>query len=170
MAAGNTYVALATNTLTSSAFTVTFTSISGIYTDLVLVCQSKLVSGTNDLGIQFNSDTASNYSRTALSGDGTTASSTRASSATRLVADLNAYVRSTASIFNTSISHIQNYSNTDTYKTVLTRSGAGNDGIDAIVTLWRSYSAITSIDIFPNGGSANLDVGSSYTLYGIAAA
>ena len=44
MAAGNTYVALATQTLGSATATVTFSSISGAYTDLVLVYNGQYAS------------------------------------------------------------------------------------------------------------------------------
>ena len=41
MAAGSTYTPLATNTLSSSSASITFSSISGSYTDLVLVMNRK---------------------------------------------------------------------------------------------------------------------------------
>jgi hypothetical protein len=44
MAAGNTYTPLATQTLGSAAASVTFSSISGAYTDLVLVLNIKSTS------------------------------------------------------------------------------------------------------------------------------
>ena len=81
MAAGNTYVAIATNTLGSAAASVTFSSIPGTYTDLVIVTQA--ISATADnVGIRFNSDSGSNYSQTWLSGNGTSAISSRYSSST----------------------------------------------------------------------------------------
>ena len=53
MAAGNTYVALATNTLGSAAASVTFSSISAAYTDLVLVFAGTTVTTANNLSLQF---------------------------------------------------------------------------------------------------------------------
>ena len=62
MAAGNTYVAIATNTLSSAAASVTFSSISGAYTDLVLVTNATLASGgAANLWCRFNGDGAANY-------------------------------------------------------------------------------------------------------------
>jgi hypothetical protein len=66
-----------------------------------------------------------------------------------------------------SIINIQNYSNSTTYKTVLARSNNAATGTDATVALWRSTSAITSIDYYLNSGS--WATGSTFTLYGIKA-
>jgi hypothetical protein len=64
-----TYTPIATTTLGTAAASVTFSSISGSYTDLVLIIAG--VQSVADVPyIQFNSDTATNYSRTQLSGDG----------------------------------------------------------------------------------------------------
>jgi hypothetical protein len=46
MPAGNTYEAIATQTLGSAAASVTFSSIPGTYTDLVLVVAGTLTTGT----------------------------------------------------------------------------------------------------------------------------
>jgi hypothetical protein len=63
MAAGNTYEAIATQTLGSAAASVTFSSIPGTYTDLVIVCTPlRVTAGAEELVFQFNSDTGSNYS------------------------------------------------------------------------------------------------------------
>jgi hypothetical protein len=79
MPAGNTYEAIATQTLGSAAASVTFSSIPGTYTDLVLVVAGTLTTGTENIVMQFNGDTGSNYSVTSLLGDGSTASSFRSS-------------------------------------------------------------------------------------------
>ena len=166
MAAGSTYTPIATNTLGSTATTLAFTSISGSYTDLVLVVNAAATAGNPDVYIQFNSDTASNYSRTAVRGSGTAASSTRATAQTAAYLD-SATGPSTTSLEYNSITSIQNYSNTTTYKTALTRANTAQYGTDAIVNLWRSTSAITRIDITCTG---TFTAGSTFTLYGIAAA
>ena len=66
MAAGATYTQIATTTLGSSQSTITFSSISGAYTDLVLVVTAKVSSAT-DLWVRANSDSGSNYSYLILS-------------------------------------------------------------------------------------------------------
>jgi hypothetical protein len=62
-----------------------------------------------------------------------------------------------------------NYSNTTTYKTWLSRSGASDRATEALVGLWRSTSAITTIALSIDAG-ATYSTGSTFTLYGIAAA
>ena len=167
MAAGNTYVALATNTLGSAAASVTFSSISGAYTDLVLVCNyATSLNATENVYMRFNSDTGSNYSVTDLVGNGSTAASYRESSATLI--RIGGRALGTSSTDNISIVNIQNYSNTTTYKTSLIRNDIPSLGTVATVGLWRSTSAITTILVAGNG--QNLSTGSTFTLYGIAAA
>lgn len=165
MAAGSTYTPIATTTLGSSQSSVTFSSISG-YTDLVLVLSSK---GTvqNYPSLRFNSDSGSNYSRTILSGNGSSASSARGSNET--AANINYMAITNSSDFAyVSVTHIMNYSNTTTYKTLITRANNATNGLDAVVNLWRNTAAITSIDCILNTGS--YAAGSTFTLYGIQAA
>jgi hypothetical protein len=166
MAAGATYTPIATTTLGSSQATVDFTSISGSYTDLILIINCTTATSGDDLWIRVNSDTGSNYSLTQLSGNGTAAASTRRSAFSRFMAD-NAYPN-TAQGFN-QIVHFMNYSNTTTYKTFLTRANRADLATGATVGLWRSTSAITSINLLLNA-SLNFASGSTFTLYGIAAA
>ena len=166
MAAGNTYVALATQTLTGNAATVTFSSISGAYTDLVLIGSATSSSGAGEIGIQFNGDTGSNYSSTYMYGNGTAATSGRSINYTQIYLERNATVRTTTRpMFR---ANIMNYSNTTTYKTVLTRADSASESVDAVVGLWRSTAAITSILI--DGAGATFAIGSTFTLYGILAA
>jgi hypothetical protein len=166
MAAGNTYVALATNTLGSAAASVTFSSIPGTYTDLVIVTQA--ISATaDDVGIRFNSDSGTNYSQTWLSGSGTAAVSGRYSSSTSVYLDIYGSMGTT--LFNNASVQIMNYANTTTYKTFLSRSNRAGAGLDAIVGLWRSTAAISTIVLAPTSG-VNFSTGSTFTLYGILAA
>ena len=162
-----TYEPIATTTLGSDTSSVTFSSISGSYTDLVLVCSIQQ-SGTDDFGIRFNGDTGSNYSRTNLHGSGTVAGSARSSNTSQITISYYGYPPSAASTFGTEIINIQNYSNTTTYKTVVARANNAGTGTDATVGLWRSTSAITEVLVRINAG--NLKTGSTFTLYGIKSA
>lgn len=163
MPAGATYEPIATTTLGSSQSSVTFSSISGSYTDLVLVFSGSNASGLTGNAIRFNGDTSSNYSSTNLDGDGSVVSSARHTNQTWIRAGIS-FTSQSVSIIN-----IQNYANTTTNKTVLARGGAGQSYVRADVGLWRSTSAITSITYFPDSG-ANFNSGSTFTLYGIKAA
>ncbi len=161
-----TYTPLATTTLSSAAASVTFSSISGSYTDLILVTNATIGTGNEDLQIQFNSDTATNYSWTSVDGSGTVAVSSRVSNTNtpRLGGSYGA-INTTNAIW---ITNIQNYSNTTTHKTYVSRGSNAGYGVSATVGLWRSTSAITSIKLFPS--ASTLSLGSTFTLYGILAA
>jgi hypothetical protein len=156
-----TYEKIATTTLGSAQSSVTFSSISGSYTDIVAILSVKGVSNL-DVLIQFNGDTGTNYSFTTLRGNGSTVNSDRYSNYNYGYADLDGYANTTN--FSTRIINIMNYSNTTTYKTFLARSATANNGLDAIVNLWRSTSAITSITF---SAGANYATDSTFTLYGI---
>jgi hypothetical protein len=165
MAAGNTYVAIATNTLSSAAASVTFSSISGAYTDLVLVVNAK-TAATASCWVTLNSDSGSNYSDTILEGDGSTAVSARQSNQTRGYTTYNSGPVSTNFSFN-QIVNFMNYSNTTTYKTFLSRANEASRATETMVTMWRSTSAISSIVYESN---SNFQSGSTFSLYGILAA
>ena len=162
MAAGATYTPIATTTLGSDTASYTFSSISGSYTDLIMVITGG-ISTAGPLNVQFNGDTSSNYSETRLYGNGTTATSDRFSSTPSL--DMGYFPND---LNNNAFIHFMNYSNTTTYKTVLNRWNT-TAYTAAAVGLWRSTSAITSIKLF-NASPYNLKAGSTFTLYGIAAA
>ena len=156
-----TYDCIATTTLSTTSSSVAFTSISGSYTDLVLVVAGVTSSGTEAVAVQCNSDTGSNYSRTVLLGNGTTASSTRDSNQTS--AGLGVLDSTTQ---GNTIYHFMNYSNSTTYKTFIARGNVSSEQARAAVGLWRSTSAITSITVLVGTSFAS---GSTFTLYGIKA-
>lgn len=165
-----TYSPIATTTLGSAQASVTFSSFSG-YTDLVVVCSVLMATNNNNLKLQFNSDTGTNYSNTWLSMYGTSSvQSGRQSSVAQVSIGLPTGFSSTNP--GTAIINVPNYANTTTYKTVLYRMGAAavgaSDGeVTATVGLWRNTSAITSLTLT---GSTNIAAGSTFTLYGITAA
>jgi hypothetical protein len=158
-----TYEPIATTTVAgSSTASVSFTGISGSYTDIVFVCE---IDGSLDdsTRIRFNSDSATNYSQTNLTGNGTTAASTRSSSIAQISLGIG-----TATNQTNVVGSINNYSNSTTYKTVILRANNPAEVTAARVGLWRSTSAITSIEFFIASG--NWVAGSTFTLYGIKAA
>lgn len=164
----STYTPIATQTLGSSAATVTFSSISGTYTDLILVIAAASVSGEPTISFQLNSDTGSNYSRTLLIGNGSTATSERASSSTQGRISNSTGLTTTLGA-NATIAQFMNYSNATTNKTVIARSNTTLYATEAIVNLYRSTAAITSIALFTNSG-VSFATGSTFTLYGVKSA
>ena len=161
-----TYTPIATYTVSSAVGSYTFSSIPSTYTDLVLVTNVKSTT-TNNMIMRFNSDSAANYSRTVLSGDGSSAVSARNTGFTEIYTDYNGYFDG-LDFDQVKIINVMNYANSTTYKTCLIRSGRAQSGTDAIVGLWRSTSAITSI--YLGGSGNNFVTGSTFTLYGIKAA
>lgn len=160
-----TYEPIATTTLGSAASSITFSSIPSTYTDLRLVICGKAVVNTDVATIQFNSDTANNYSFTDLYGDGAGANSQR-------LANRNS-IWVTAVGMSTIVSLITidifSYAGS-TYKTALaTFSNDINGGgfVEVTTGLWRSTSAINNIGLKL---SNNWGIGTVATLYGIKSA
>ena len=168
-----TYEKIATTTLGSASATITFTSISGSYTDLIIIMNGYSSNSDGFIPrLQFNSDTGSNYSRTILKGNGATAGSNRQSNQTVITLGQDVGWDTTSTEPAYTFVNIMNYSNTTTYKSVLFRDGAASGtypGTEAGVGLWRSTSAITSITITFGDPSYQAATGSTFTLYGIKA-
>ena len=160
-----TYVPIATTTLASAAATYTFSSIPSTYTDLVLVINGGTVTASQDMYMQFNSDTGSNYSQTYVRGNGTAASSSR------FTAQSNGWLDFTGANNDLNqmwTAQIMNYSNATTYKTYLSRFSRASTATEAIVGLWRNTAAISTILVGTSSG--NILSGTSLTLYGILGA
>ena len=170
----STYTPIATTTLGSSAASVTLSSIPSTYTDIILIVSARSNWTTDEyegLGIQFNSDTGSNYSYTVLAGNGAAASSFRGTSQTKIEGRLNpSYSSNTSPSAN--VLQLQNYSNTTTYKTMLMRTNSSVEyyEVTATVGLWRSTSAINEVKLFPTESGAQFVAGSTFTLYGVKSA
>jgi hypothetical protein len=159
-----TYEPIATTTLGSATGTVTFSSISGSYTDLILiVAGNKSGAGNSDITWQANGNTGSNYSQTAIYGDGSAAQSDRGINAT---ASRAGRIGASQSV---SILNFFGYSNTTTYKTCISRGSVGDGLVIAQASIWRNTSAITSLS-FALATADNFASGCVFTLYGIKAA
>lgn len=159
-----TYEAISTTTLGSAASSITFSSIPGTYTDLRLVFNGIYTSSGGNSRIQFNSDTATNYSNTRLSGDGTSASSNRSTSQTFLRINWDGQ-SSTVPDFSTIdiFSYAGSTNKTSLITTSEDKNGSGS--VYRLVGLWQSTSAITSINI--SISSSTFAAGTTATLYGI---
>ena len=161
-----TYEPITTQTLGTTTASVTFGSIPQTYTDLVLVCFANYATGAavGSIQLQFNGDTASNYSWIYMSGTGSSAVSGVGNNASVAVGGSGG--SSSGGYFGTGITEIYNYSNTTTYKSVLARADADN-GAQAWCSMWRNTNAISSILIY---GPYSFASNSTFTLYGIKAA
>jgi hypothetical protein len=156
-----TYDKIASTTL-GGAGSITFSSIAASWTDLRLVIVS--TGNMGNIGLRFNSDTATNYSYTFIRGNGSAASSSNGTSQnyayiTNLISNITQPALTTTDIFSYAGS---------TYKTLLSQTAAdlnGSGETNAYVNLWRSTAAITSISITCNSGA--FASGTTATLYGI---
>jgi hypothetical protein len=161
----STYEKIATTTASGSSTNVTFSSISGSYTDLVLII-ANVTAQIDNVGVRLNSDTGTNYSRTILSGNGSSAAGNRGFNDTYLY---TMYKDTAGGDPVMSIMQFQNYSNSTTYKNVLVRqetNSSGTKGAMGMVGLWRATpAAITNISI--TSLNANFNSGSTFTIYGI---
>ena len=164
----STEVAIATTTLGSAASTITFSSISGSYTDLRLVFTLTTSSAGESGYIRFNSDTGTNYSVTFLAGEGSVAFSNRDTSSNQICITDNQAVGSSTTIPQLATVDIFSYTGS-TFKTILNTSSNdlnGSGGVIRRVGLWRNTSAITSITITTLNAST-FSAGTTATLYGI---
>ena len=176
--ATNSYESIATvNVGTLGAATVTFSSIPSTYKHLqirALAQTNRAVYGIDQLNIQLNSDTGTNYARHYLYGDGSAAAAGGSSSA-NLFFDLNGSVgTSTGGTFGGLVIDILDYANTSKYKTGRALSGVDLNGtiagyggrVGLFSGLWQNTAAISTITISPNIGTLITQY-SSFALYGV---
>jgi len=167
MAAGKTYTPIATITLGVASSSTTFSNIPQTYTDLIIIV-SAASSGVQDPFSRVNGDSGTNYAFQAITGNGTNASAQQG--ATQNAIALNYFGSDSTTLGeNARVIQFLNYSNTNMYKQIICRGGRGNtDGLTFLVNTWINTAAITSISF--HTGSGTYSVGSTFTLYGIAAA
>jgi hypothetical protein len=158
-----TYIALSNITLGSAASSITFSSIPATYRDLVLVF-SGAGSTTLEGRLRLNGDTGSNYIYVRFSADGSTQSSTVATSQTSGFVSGIAKATTTGALQITA--NIMDYSATDKHKTIISRADEAGTGTESFGNRWQNTAAITSVQIFTSTG--NWAIGTTAALYGIA--
>ena len=169
----STYTLISSQVLASSASSVTFSSIPATYTDLVLRASAKISTTTSyftSVTLNFNGDTASNYSDTYLWGYNTTVSSSSDNSDVKMyLGGIDNSTASVANVFGFTELYIPSYlasqnkpisnSNISEINSTVNWSNRTTAG------LYRSTAAITSITLTPI--SDNFVTNSSFYLYGI---
>jgi hypothetical protein len=151
-------------TLSATTTSVTFSNIPTTFTDLVLVVNGSF-SGTDYLNLQFNGDTTTSYSDLPFRGNGSSASAGAASSRAFIWTNTEASANSRFMCR----SNIQNYSNPNINKSVLSRSDSTTGYVAVNVGTWRKTEPITSIRVYALSGN-NFNIGTTFTIYGIKAA
>jgi hypothetical protein len=149
--------------LAASSSSVTFSSITQIYGDLVIVITGSTTANA-DLGLRFNGDSGANYSFVYMGGNGSTTLSGTAASQPQIV--LDAYFWRSTEI-STCIAHIMDYSAADKHKTVLSRNNVAGGGTDAFANRWANTAAITSVEI--RNPAQSFASGTTFSLYGVIA-
>lgn len=163
----STYVLISSNTLSSSAASVTFSSIPSTYTDLVLRGSIRSTTAI-DGQLTFNGTGGTVYSRTYLRGDGSTAGSARNSSTSQVTLD---------DIYRNGSSTTNTFASFEIYMPSYLASQnkpISYDGADetngtsayryAIAGLFRDTTAISSLTLTFTTAAVS---GSSFYLYGI---
>jgi hypothetical protein len=161
----SSYESIATANITGSSKVITISSIPTTFKHLQLRIAMLATSG--DCGITVNGDTAANYARHVLRGDGSTVSSFGVAS-TNVTANLFP-----GGISNTypsvAIIDILDYGSTSKYKTFRIFSGQDFNGsgyLEPCSGLWMNTAAINSITV-TTAGAANWSATSRVALYGI---
>lgn len=162
---------LANIILSSSATSVTFSSISSAYRDLVLIARSASDSPSNQMQIRFNSDASGSYNYVQAWRAGASSSlSDFASNQTRIVYGRNGNSSTLGS--STARIEIFDYATTDKHKQVILRNLDidSNNTNEFTVYRYAQTSAINSITITSNWSNAvNMVAGTSFALYGVSA-
>ena len=162
------FESIATTTLSTSAASVTFSSIAGTYKHL----QLRITAGNSVsayMGMVVNSDTGSNYAFHRLSGDGATADSNNSTSRSDMILTGAGGMATTANVFGGFIVDILDYANTNKYKTVRCLNGYDANGsgyMNLSSNVWLNTAAITSLTL---SSASNFRQYSSFALYGIKA-
>jgi hypothetical protein len=164
---------MTTTVSATSVASVTFSSIPQGYEHLqirTMVKTNEGTTGATNIEMRFNSDTAANYTRHYLFGNGSTVSAGGGGGTSYLTTG-SAAQGGVANTFGISVIDILDYANTNKNKTMRALSGVdqntsgsrfiwgGQSGV------WINTSAITSISLF--SASSNISQYSSFALYGI---
>lgn len=169
----NTYELISSNVLTSSAASVTFSSIPATYTDLVIKCSARGSDSSvnNYAALRINSIT-SNYSEIYLYGSGSSPSGgTISGSNWTFGGGWFSSSTGTANTFGNTEIYIPNYAGSTNNKQAINltaqennTTGSNQVGFEGL--LLQNTSAITSLTLTATG--ANFVAGSSFYLYGIS--
>jgi len=167
-----TYTLISSNVLTSSAASVTFSSIPATYTDLVVRLSARATTTASNIWVTFNGSSATNYSVTVVAANTTSAISSRESSATYAN---NFYSvnrsTSTASTFSSAEIYIPSYTVSQNKPfsgmgVIENNSATTGFQIADNALLFRDTTSISSITLTSESGSFVTD--SSFYLYGIS--
>jgi hypothetical protein len=161
--AAGSFDLLETQVLGSSTASVTFSSLGTYsnYKHLQLRMVNTLSSQTVAVRMEFNADTASNYSSHRIVGNGSSVSSSAETSVASMFVSIGALTPTA------SVTDILDAFDTNKFKTLRSLAGGMSAANEVLLTSgnWRSTNALTSIKVFPT--SFNFVSGSRFSLYGL---
>lgn len=152
----------------SSVGSISFTNIPQTFTDLKIVfsLRDTYAGGFDSVLMQFNSDTANNYSYTVI---GQAPSSYRSSNNNVINPFLANGTTSTASTFSNMEAYIPNYTSSNKKSIIIDVVGENNSasvfGLSMTAALWSNTAAISSLYFQASNG--NITQYSTISLYGI---
>jgi hypothetical protein len=163
------YEAIASTTLSTSASTITFSSIVNTYEHLQirLYARASNVSTEEYIQLTLNNDSGSNYVFHKVQGDGST------TTASGFTSWASIYVSghpgtTTNNPFGVAVIDILDYASTNKYTTVRANSGYDRNGGGFAVFnsgLWLNTAAVNRVDLKTTG--TNFTAGSVFALYGL---
>jgi hypothetical protein len=166
----NTFTIISSNTLSTSAASITFSAIPNTYTDLVVKYSARGTSGGwNYVNLTINGNTSSIYSITQMNGSGTSFTSSRQSNQASMQLDTNTIPSQDSSLFSNAEYYIPSYLHAFAKPLNAIAVGERNNAeayINGAAGLADSTSAITSITL--QNLTSNFVANSSFYLYGIS--
>jgi hypothetical protein len=162
-----TYIQIASVTVGSGGqAAMTFSSITGTYTDLVLKVSARTTNSSDDaLVIKFNGS-SSTYSMRRLDGNGSSATSDNNATNIRAVVNDNAKTTSTFGSWEIYIPNYSGSTNKSASLDAVSENNATAANAQLVAGLWSTTSAITQIDLTSFNGNTIMQY-STATLYGI---
>jgi len=170
----STYLLIASNVLSSSQASVTFSAIPSTYTDLVLRMSTRTdrLNNTNMISLFLNQDENSpttTSSHTRIESNGSAASSARNSNTSAIFGSYTSTANNTTSTFGSQEIYIPSYlvaQNKPVSIIAFQETNAATPPLTGISAgLWRDTASVSSIYLYPQG--FNFVAGSSFYLYGI---
>lgn len=166
-----TYQLIAKTVLASNTLNVLFSSIPQTYTDLIIRLSARDSTGAAnyDIRCQLNGSGGTAYSTVQMYGNGSGAFANNYTGSSFARTGYSEASDATANIFGSDEIYIPSYT-TGVYKPLSSRGTAENNSastrtiVSAMASLWKSNSAITSVEITSGGTWVT---GSSFYLYGI---
>jgi len=153
---------IATQTLTSAAIGITFSSIPQGYRDLVVTLHGVFTAGSNnEIGARINNSSAAIYDRQILYSDTSTVSSGSGQGDNYLSIAYGAGSTTNPIMFE---ANFMEYSNTTRYKSIISQGGT-SVGNSIIVSSWGSTAAMTSLYVYSL--ASNFAVGSTVSIWGV---